>query len=89
MEVIFTVAYTEALRRRYIGLGAQIKGKQMKNNSHLIISSTQIRLHVSHTLMLNTQKCWIKDLLYAWFFNSSRLNISHNVLFVQTNPIFP
>ena len=58
MEVIFTVAYTEALRRRYIGLGAQIKGKHEKQQplNHIFNANTSTRfshIDVKHSKMLN------------------------------------
>ena len=52
------MAYPEAFRRRYTGLtalklGAQLKGELMPNNSsHLIISSTQMRLYVLRYLSM-------------------------------------
>ena len=51
-------AYPEAFRRRHTGLaalklGAQLRGELMPNNSsHLIISSTQMRLYVLRYLSM-------------------------------------
>ena len=50
-------------------LGAQIKGELMQSNSYLIISSTQVRLHVLKHLS-KTLKNGEFDLAHAWVVNS-------------------
>ena len=64
-------------------LFAQIKGKLMQNNiGYLIISFTQICLHVARHLS-GTEKCWIKDLTYDMPVSATVacLNISRYCLF--------
>ena len=71
--------YPEDFRRRYTGLGAQIKGKPMQNNvSYLIIPYTQMCLHVvrhlSNTLENDELKtiyacvCYCSLLKFFFFF---------------------